>query len=47
MNQKVVKFLKDGLLIPASSYIIFELGKNYNVVKNTIRNIQNAKSPLK
>ena len=38
MSQKIVKFFTDALLIPTTSYAIFELGKNYNIIKSTIQN---------
>lgn len=38
MSSKIAKFVGDTILIPASSYAIFELGKNYSVIKNSIQN---------
>jgi len=44
MYQKIVKFVSDNLLIPVSSYAVFELGKNYKSIKKCI---ENTKSPFK
>ena len=38
MYQKIIKSISDNLLIPASSYALFELGKNYKSIKNYIQN---------
>lgn len=38
MYQKIVKFVSNNLLIPASSYAVFELGKNYKSIKNYMQN---------
>jgi hypothetical protein len=38
MSQKIIKFISENLLIPASSYALFELGKNYNTIQNSFKN---------
>jgi hypothetical protein len=48
MYQKIVKFVSDNLLIPVSSYTVFELGKNYKSIKSYMQsNITFNKSPFK
>jgi hypothetical protein len=34
MCQKIIKSISENLLIPLSSYALFELGKNYKSIKN-------------
>ena len=38
MYSKFVNYFNNALLIPSASYTIFELGKNYNNIKNSIQN---------
>lgn len=38
MYSKIVNSLNNALLIPSASYTIFEFGKNYNNIKNSIQN---------
>jgi hypothetical protein len=48
MYQKIIKSISENFLIPASSYALFELGKNYKSIKNyMINNITLNKSPFK
>ena len=48
MCQKIIKSIKENLLIPVSSYALFELGKNYKSIKNYMNNnVTFNKSPFK
>ena len=48
MCQKIIKFVSENLLIPVSSYALFELVKNYKSIKNYMNhNITLNKSPFK
>ena len=38
MYSKFINKINNALLIPSASYTIFELGKNYNNIKNSIQN---------
>jgi hypothetical protein len=38
MSYKIAKIISDTILIPASSFALFELGKNYSTIKNSIQN---------
>jgi hypothetical protein len=48
MCPKIIKSISENLFIPATSYALFELGKNYKSIKNYMQNnITFNKSPFK
>lgn len=51
MCPNFIKNISQNLLVPSATYAIFELGKNYDSIKNVLKNvgigIKNNKSIFK